>query len=144
MIKPYSPKGADELRSQLIDGEQNPAWYGNLAFFNAICYNEIVGKQAGLPKPTSWEDLTKPVYQGHIAMPNPASSGTGYMQVSGWISSYGETGAWEYMDKLNNNIAHYTHSGSKPCVQAAMGEVAIGISMATRAAKLKNQARHLR
>ncbi|KXF83047.1 putative 2-aminoethylphosphonate ABC transporter substrate-binding protein [Enterovibrio coralii] len=139
VIKPYTPKGIDDLRSQLIDSESDQAWYGNQAFFNAICYNEIVGKQLNLPKPTSWEDLTDPVYQGHIAMPNPASSGTGYMQVSGWISTYGEVGAWNYMDKLNNNIAHYTHSGSKPCVQAAMGEVAIGISMATRAAKLKNQ-----
>ncbi|MDD1780490.1 putative 2-aminoethylphosphonate ABC transporter substrate-binding protein [Enterovibrio sp. ZSDZ35] len=139
IIKPYSPKGVEQLREQLIDGEHDPAWFGNLAVFNAICYNEIVGKQLNLPKPTSWEDLTDPVYKGHIAMPNPASSGTGYMQVSGWISSFGEAGAWSYMDKLNSNIAHYTHSGSKPCVQAAMGEVAIGISMATRAAKLKNQ-----
>ncbi|SKA62341.1 iron(III) transport system substrate-binding protein [Enterovibrio nigricans DSM 22720] len=139
VIKPYSPIGVELLREQLVDGEQDQAWFGNLAVFNAICYNDIVGKQLNLPKPTSWEDLTNPVYQGHIAMPNPASSGTGYMQVSGWISSFGEAGAWSYMDKLNNNIAHYTHSGSKPCVQAAMGEVVIGISMATRAAKLKNQ-----
>ena len=87
----------------------------------------------------SWDDLTKPIYKGHIAMPNPASSGTGYMQVSAWLQNMGEDNAWNYMQKLDTNIAHYTHSGSKPCVQAGMGEVAIGISMASRGAKLKTQ-----
>ena len=94
---------------------------------------------AGSACATSWEDLTKPVYKGHIAMPNPASSGTGYMQVSAWLQNMGEDQAWNYMRDLDKNIAHYTHSGSKPCVQAGMGEVAIGISMASRGAKLKTQ-----
>lgn len=98
-----------------------------------------MAKQLNLPKPQSWEDLTNPVYKGHIAMPNPASSGTGYMQVSAWLQNMGEDKAWDYMQRLDQNIAHYTHSGSKPCVQAGMGEVAIGISMATRGAKLKTQ-----
>ncbi|MGL4225300.1 MAG: putative 2-aminoethylphosphonate ABC transporter substrate-binding protein [Vibrio sp.] len=139
ILKPYTPKGADELRSNMKDPQSQPAWYGNYAFFNALCFNEAVAKQLDLPKPQSWEDLTKPIYKGHIAMPNPASSGTGYMQVSAWLQNMGEEQAWDYMQRLDQNIAHYTHSGSKPCVQAGMGEVAIGISMATRGAKLKTQ-----
>lgn len=139
ILKPYSPQGVENLRTSMIDPEDNKAWYGNDAWFNAICFNEYVAKQHNLPKPTSWDDLLKPVYKGHIAMPNPASSGTGYMQVSAWLQTMGEDKGWSYMTKLNNNIAHYTHSGSKPCVQAGMGEVAIGISMALRGAKLKTQ-----
>ncbi|AZL87146.1 putative 2-aminoethylphosphonate ABC transporter substrate-binding protein [Aliivibrio salmonicida] len=139
VVKPYMPANEDELKDALVDPQANKAWYGNYAFFNAICFNEIVAKQYNLPKPTSWEELTKPIYKGHIAMPNPASSGTGYMQVSAWIQNMGDDKAWNYMKRLDNNIAHYTHSGSKPCVQAGMGEVAIGISMATRGAKLKTQ-----
>lgn len=139
ILKPYTPKGADELRSNMKDPQSQPAWYGNYAFFNALCFNEAVAKQLNLPKPQSWEDLTKPIYKGHIAMPNPASSGTGYMQVSAWLQNMGEEQAWDYMQRLDQNMAHYTHSGSKPCVQAGMGEVAIGISMATRGAKLKTQ-----
>jgi len=139
ILKPYTPAGVADLRFELNDPQSAQAWYGNDAVFNAVCFNEIVAKQLNLPKPTSWQDLTKPVYQGHIAMPNPASSGTGYMQVSAWLQNMGETQAWDYMRKLDKNIAHYTHSGSKPCVQAGMGEVAIGISMATRGAKLKTQ-----
>ncbi|EJL6629448.1 putative 2-aminoethylphosphonate ABC transporter substrate-binding protein [Vibrio cholerae] len=139
VLKPYTPKGANELRANLNDPQAQQAWYGNDAFFNAVCFNEVVAKQLNLPKPQSWEDLTNPVYKGHIAMPNPASSGTGYMQVSAWLQNMGEDKAWDYMQRLDKNIAHYTHSGSKPCVQAGMGEVAIGISMATRGAKLKTQ-----
>ncbi len=139
LLKPYTPKGLEELYANLNDPQSNQAWFGNDAFFNAVCFNEAVAKQLNLPKPTSWEDLTKPVYKGHIAMPNPASSGTGYMQVSAWLQNMGEDQAWNYMRDLDKNIAHYTHSGSKPCVQAGMGEVAIGISMASRGAKLKTQ-----
>ena len=139
ILKTYTPQGLVELDDALNDPQSNQAWFGNDAVFNTICFNEIVAKQLNLPKPTSWDDLTKPVYKGHIAMPNPASSGTGYMQVSAWLQNMGEQQAWNYMQKLDVNIAHYTHSGSKPCVQAGMGEVAIGISMASRGAKLKTQ-----
>ncbi|MEZ8100746.1 putative 2-aminoethylphosphonate ABC transporter substrate-binding protein [Vibrio bivalvicida] len=139
LLQPYTPKGLEQLNASLNDPQSNQAWFGNDAFFNAVCFNEAVAKQLNLPKPTSWQDLTKPVYKGHIAMPNPASSGTGYMQVSAWLQNMGEDKAWNYMRELDKNIAHYTHSGSKPCVQAGMGEVAIGISMASRGAKLKTQ-----
>ena len=49
----------------------------------------------------------------------------------------GEKAAWEYMDKLHQNIAVYTHSGSAPCVQAAKGERVIGIGFDMRGAKEK-------
>ncbi|TQP44010.1 extracellular solute-binding protein, partial [Vibrio cholerae] len=111
VLKPYTPKGANELRANLNDPQAQQAWYGNDAFFNAVCFNEAVAKQLNLPKPQSWEDLTNPVYKGHIAMPNPASSGTGYMQVSAWLQNMGEDKAWDYMQRLDKNIAHYTHSG---------------------------------
>ena len=69
--------------------------------------------------------LTKPVYKGHVIMPNPNSSGTGFLDVSSWLQSFGEDKGWQFMDKLHNNISRYTHSGSKPCKLAASGETAI-------------------
>ena len=50
---------------------------------------------------------------------------------------FGEEGGWQFMDALHENIHHYTHSGSKPCKQAARGEVPIGVSFAFRGAKSK-------
>ncbi len=82
-------------------------------------------------------DLTLPVYKGHVAMPNPNSSGTGFLDVASWLQIFNEGGGWDFMDALHKNISHYTHSGSKPCKQAAAGEVPIGVSFAFRGAKSK-------
>lgn len=65
-------------------------------------------------------------------MPNSASSGTGFLTVSALIKLFGEKKAWEFMDKLNENIAVYTHSGSKPAKMAGAGEYPIGISFGYR------------
>ena len=70
-------------------------------------------------------------------MPNPASSGTGYLMVSAWLQMMGEEKGWAFMDALHQNIAAYTHSGSKPCRQAAAGEYAVGLSFEYRANKTK-------
>lgn len=139
MLEPYSPKGLDKLDSKFVDKEQPPSWTGMDAWVAALCVNTIEAEKNGLPMPTSWMDLTKPVYKGHIAMPNPSSSGTGFLDVSSWLQIFGEKGGWAFMDGLHENIDHYTHSGSKPCKQAARGEVAIGISFAFRGAKSKSK-----
>jgi iron(III) transport system substrate-binding protein len=49
----------------------------------------------------------------------------------------GEEKGWAYMDALHQNIAAYTHSGSKPCRQAGAGEYTIGLSFEYRANKTK-------
>ena len=51
----------------------------------------------------------------------------------------GEPNGWKYMDALHENIAQYTHSGSKPCCQAGNGEFPIGISFEYRANTIKSQ-----
>ena len=107
------------------------------AWIAAVCYNTVEAGKKNLPLPKSWKDLTKPVYKGSVAMPNPNSSGTGFLDVSSWLQMFGQDGGWKFMDGLHKNIAWYTHSGSKPCKQAASGEVPIGVSFAFRGAKSK-------
>jgi iron(III) transport system substrate-binding protein len=104
---------------------------------SAICFNTVEGAKRKMTAPKSWADLTKPEYKGQITMPNPASSGTGFLMVSAWMQLMGEEKAWAFMDALHQNIGSYTHSGSKPCRQAGAGEFAIGISFEYRAAKTK-------
>jgi iron(III) transport system substrate-binding protein len=103
----------------------------------ALCFNTVEAQKQNLPKPESWKDLTKPVYKGKIVMPNPASSGTGFLDVSGWIQMWGEADAWKFMDGLHENIGVYTHSGSQPCKQAGAGEFPIGVSFEYRAMQTK-------
>lgn len=137
MLEAYSPKGIDALDPKFRDSANPATWTGMDAWVAAVCFNTVEGEKNGLPMPSSWQDLTDPVYKGHINMPNPNSSGTGFLDVSSWLQLFGEDGGWAYMDALHANINNYTHSGSKPCKQAAAGEVPIGVSFAFRGAKSK-------
>ena len=139
MTEAYMPAGADKLDAKFMDKDNPPHWTGMDAWVACICFNTIEAEKNGLPMPTSWQDLTKPVYKGHVVMPNPNSSGTGFLDVSGWLQQFGEEGGWAFMDGLHQNIAWYTHSGSKPCRQAGAGETPIGVSFAYRGAKVKNK-----
>jgi iron(III) transport system substrate-binding protein len=139
MLEPYAPAGLDKLDQRFRDTAEPPAWTGMDAWAAVICFNTVEGERLGVPKPASWQDLTDPLYKGHIVMPNPNSSGTGYLDVSSWLQLFGEDEGWKFMDALHENVATYTHSGSKPCRQAAAGEAAIGISFEFRAARLKEE-----
>jgi iron(III) transport system substrate-binding protein len=138
MLQPYAPKNLGKLSKAYVDDSNPPAWVGMDVWGAAICFNTVEAAKLGLKKPESWKDLLKPEYKGKIVMPNPASSGTGYFDVTAWLTLFGEKDGWSYMDKLHQNMAQYTHSGSKPCKQAAAGEFPIGISFEYRAAKLKD------
>ncbi len=135
MLEPYAPKGLEKLDPKMRDKANPPSWVGMDAWVAALCVNTIELEKNNLPMPTSWADLTKPVYKGHVIMPNPNSSGTGFLDVSSWLQMMGEEGGWKYMDALHENISRYTHSGSAPCKLAASGETTIGVSFAFRGAK---------
>jgi iron(III) transport system substrate-binding protein len=132
MLHPYAPLNLDAIMMQYRDRKNPPAWWGMDVYGATVCFNTVEAKKRNLPKPESWADLTKPIYKGQVVMPNPASSGTGYFDVAAWLTMWGEKRGWDYMDKLHENIAMYTHSGSKPCNQAATGEFVIGISFEYR------------
>ncbi len=137
MFVPYTPEGVEALDPRYRDTQEPNHWVGIYGWAGAICFNTIEAEKKNLPAPRKWADLLDPVYKGHITMPNPASSGTGFLDVSAWIQIMGEDKAWAYMDTLHENIATYTHSGSKPCKQAAAGEFTVGVSWPYRGAKLK-------
>ena len=128
MLEPYAPAGVEKLDPKFVDSSTPPSWVGMDAYVAALCYNTIEAEKLGLTPPKSWKDLTKPEYKGHVVMPNPNSSGTGFLDVSAWIQMFGEEDAWAFMDGLHENIAAYTHSGSKPCKMAGAGETVIGVS----------------
>ncbi len=137
MLIPYAPLNLDAIMAQYRDKKQPPAWFGMDVWGATVCFNTVEAQKKNIPKPSSWQDLTKPAYKGQIVMPNPASSGTGYFDVVAWLTLFGDQdgkgGGWKYMDGLHANIAQYTHSGSKPCNMAASGEFVVGISFEYRA-----------
>ena len=137
LLEPYAPKGLNRVQPLFRDKDAMPSWVGIDIFVSAFCFNTEVAKKKNLPKPESWADLTKPVYKGEIVMPNPASSGTGYLSVASILQRMKEAEGWQYLDALDKNMAEYTKSGSKPCKDAAAGERAIGVSFEYVALKMK-------
>ena len=137
MLEPYAAKGVDKLDPKFVDQSDPPTWVGMDAWVAAVCYNTVEAAKHNLTPPKTWKDLTKEMYKGHVIMPNPNSSGTGFLDVSSWLQMFGKEDGWKFMDQLHVNIARYTHSGSKPCKLAAAGEIPIGISFAFRGAKSK-------
>tara|TARA_R110002072_G_scaffold35754_8_gene105481 strand:- start:1136 stop:2176 length:1041 start_codon:yes stop_codon:yes gene_type:complete len=139
MLEAYAPVGVEKLNKKFVDSANPPYWVGMDAWVASVCVNTVEAKKKNLPMPTSWKDLLKPEYKGQLVMPNPNSSGTGFLDVSSWLQIFGEKDGWAFMDGLHSNIATYTHSGSKPCRMAAAGEYPIGISFAYRGAKVKSK-----
>jgi len=139
MLEPYTPKGAEALKPTFNSGKNPDTWVGMDAYLSVVCFNTAEAAKGNKTKPASWADLTKPEYKDSIVMPNPASSGTGYLTIAAWLQIMGEEAGWKFMDALHQNIAQYIHSGSAPCVQAAKGERLIGIGLDTRGASEKTK-----
>jgi len=139
LLEPYAPVGVENLDPRFVDADRPPSWTGDDAFEAAICTNTVEAAKHRLPAPETWADLTKPAYKGYLAMPNPSSSGTGFLTVVSWLQMMGEEKGWAYMDRLHANIARYTHSGSKPCKEVAAGELVAAVGLGFTAAKQKTK-----
>lgn len=137
LLEPYAPAGLERIDTKFRDPNNPPHWVGNDVWMSAFCVNTVEMKKLNLPIPASWADLLKPEYKGHLVMPNPNSSGTGFLSVSAILQLMGEEEGWAYLDQLHENMGQYTHSGSKPCKMAGAGEYAIGISFDYRALQQK-------
>jgi iron(III) transport system substrate-binding protein len=123
MLAPYAPVGFNAINRKFSDSGQSAYWVGMDVFAAVVCYNTGRGAKKNDPKPESWADLAKPVYKGQSTMPNPASSGTGYFDVTAWLQTMGEANGWKYMDALHENIAQYTPLGLEALPPVGRGRV---------------------
>ncbi|KAB1070291.1 putative 2-aminoethylphosphonate ABC transporter substrate-binding protein [Methylobacterium planeticum] len=139
LLAEYRPQGADALKPAFRDATAPYTWTGMDAYLGVVCFNTAEATRDGIRTPERWADLLAPGLKGKIVMPHPASSGTGYLMVAGWLQSMGEEKGWAFMDKLHENMAAYLHSGSAPCVQAARGERVAGLSLDMRGASEKSK-----
>ena len=130
-LEPYVPKGVEVLDSKYRDPENR--WFAPTGYMGTFCVNTQRLKDKGLPMPKSWKDLENPAFKDEILMPDPNSSGTGYLHVISLLQTLGDEEGWAQLERVDKNIAQYTSSGSKPCKSARAGEYTVGISLAITA-----------
>ena len=102
-------------------------------YSGCVVVNTKALKEKNLETPKSYEDLLKKEYKNLIAMPNPKSSGTGYIYLKSLVNAWGEEKAFDYFDKLADNVLQFTSSGSGPINALVQGEIAIAMGMTSQA-----------
>lgn len=132
-LEAYKPAGGDKIPADFRAADDS--WFAVTGYMAVFCVNNERIAKLGLDAPTSWADLLKPEFKDEVVMPNPASSGTGYIQVSSLLQMKGDDAGWALLDQLDGNVAQYIKSGSKPCHAASSGEYAVGASYDMRAIK---------
>lgn len=110
----------------------------------SITLNMDMFEEKGLEIPESYEDLLNEEYENLIAMPNPKSSGTGYVFLKSLVNSWGEEEAFEYFDKLSENILQFSSSGSGSVNSLIQGEVAIALGMTSQSVRAINDGSNLK
>ncbi len=108
-------------------------------YSGTIAINKEFFDEEKIPYPKTYEDLLNPVFKNKVAMPNPKTSGTGYLFVINAINEMGETNAFEYFDQLSNNVKQFTASGSTPINLLIQGEVEIAMGLVSLAVNEINQ-----
>lgn len=132
MLEPYAPEGVENILPNFKSDKPVPTWVGIDAWETAFVINGPELEKLGMKAEdiNGYQDLLNPKLKGHIEMPNPNSSGTGLLTVTGilQLNGKGTDEGWDYLVKLDRNVSQYVHSGSKPAKDAAAGECAVGVS----------------
>lgn len=127
----------DKMVDYLVPSSKD--YYVECLTGGAFIINKKVLEEKGLPVPATYEDLLDPCYKGLISMPDPKSSGTGYMFVKSLSNAWKDDDkVMAYFKELSNNILSFTSSGNGPLNSVMMEETAIGLGMTTNAIKAYN------
>lgn len=145
LIEPYLAELSEYDQTQFMEDAQSPSkkYLPETRNGGAVIVNLDVLEDKGLTMPTCYEDLLKPEFNGLVSMPNPKSSGTGYMFLKCLVEAWGEEEAFAYFDKLSENILQFTSSGSGPVNALVQGEVAVGLGMTAQAVTAINEGANL-
>lgn len=107
----------------LPEGQYSPdmTFFGTKLITTGIVWNTA----SGLPRPTSWHDLTAEAARDQVIMPSPLYSGAAVIHVGTLANTEGF--GWEYFDRLaaNGAIAVRGNGGVRDAV--ARGERAYGV-----------------
>ncbi|MEW9836394.1 ABC transporter substrate-binding protein [Mesorhizobium marinum] len=100
--------GAPELVSGYPVNDPDHYYLGFALSGYGFVYNPAYLAAHNLPVPTTWADLTKPVYDGHIGISSPSRSGTTHLIVEIILQTYGWDDGWALLSRLGGNLSTVT------------------------------------
>ena len=130
LLHAYKSPNLQYIPDQFKDPSTVKGNYSSAIYFGVLGFGVNTERLAklGVPIPRCWKDLTDPRLKNEIQSADPQSSGTAYTVLATLVQLWGEEEAFNYLKKLNKNIAQYNKSGSTATRNTARGETAIGIS----------------
>lgn len=126
VLEAYAPQGVEAIPALYRDANN---------YFTGIGLNPIVFlsnkeflKENNLQAPTSWYDLLDPAYANGLQMADARTSGTGFNRIASIILALGsEDEAFDYMEKMHENVQVYTKSGGGGTVPVATRQASSGV-----------------
>ncbi|SPF49160.1 Extracellular solute-binding protein family 1 [Candidatus Desulfosporosinus infrequens] len=132
VLEKYTSPNTKGLDNQFID--PNGYWQGWYMGVLGIVYNTDRFKNEMAPKgikePVIWDDLLNPAYKDLYVTSNPASAGGGYIFAADQLFRLGDQNGWDYLNKLNQNVHHYTATAGDPITLVATGQFIVGMAWA--------------
>ncbi|HSB68749.1 MAG TPA: extracellular solute-binding protein [Candidatus Methylomirabilis sp.] len=108
--------------------DKDGTWYDvGTSSFVLVGNKDLLNKK-GYKLPESWFDLLDPKWKGEVVMPSPVTSGTAFMINATFLQLLGWEKGWEFLEKLDKNVAQYTKSGNTPLESVGRGEYMLGIT----------------
>lgn len=130
LLLQYSSPRDKEVDAKFID--KNGYWHGwYMGVLGYVINKDRFDKELrpkGLEYPRTWDDVLDPAYKGNYVHSNAATAGGAYIFLADQIFRLGEEKAWQYMERLNANVHHYTPGALTPIQLVASGEFIMGMS----------------
>ncbi|WP_029356877.1 extracellular solute-binding protein [Bosea sp. 117] len=94
-----------------------------------LAWNEAYLARHSLPVPRGWQDLTAPIYTGHVGISSPSRSGTTHLVVEALLQSEGWEQGWRTWRQIGGNLATVTARSFGVSAGVARGRFGIGITI---------------
>ncbi len=102
-------------------------WYGVALSGFGIVYNNHVLDALGIEAPESWEALCNPKLFGHVALVNPAQSGSVTTAFEAILKNLGWERGWQVLRRAAANARYFSASSLKPPADVSQGDAAMGV-----------------
>lgn len=127
LLQPYVAPAASAIPLEYRDPEGY--WTGTYLGVLGFCSNVRQLADAGVDVPESWDDLLDRRLLGRVSVPNPVTSGTGYVWLRTQAQRLGsEDAAIAYAQAADAGVLQYTNSGLAPATVAGRGEAAVAVT----------------